>query len=467
MVRILLLFLFITTVHNCLGQFPTINSFGDSSNERAMGVVELESGSVFLVGSYAPSTNLSQVTLIKTTSQGLPDTTFYLSDSSISFPKAFTVKDNLFYITFETHRGAESVLPTLLVVDTLGNILLEKKYEGAQTKVFSSIRPTLDGNFIITGFTSGTFGSGNDYLIAKTNPQGEILWERTYGSNLNDVATDGMQINPNLFIVTADNKKPDHSYDVNVVGVDSLGYIRWERKLENEYNSGCQKMELSDDGHIYIVGETSTDSSAYFDVYLIKMDTTGNLIWEKSIPESDQGDAGFIIKQVNEGKFIITGYSYNPANETTDAFATFVNAEGELIEKRFYDVGLIDIGYGLSLSKKGGFFISGFGKNGDTDDYLLVFDTLSDISFTTIKNKPYPRINLFPNPSSGNVNFQNIWGQNSVISIRDIKGVLLQEMLLEGVEQINLSSFSNGVYFIEIKQNGHTVATEKLVIIHE
>lgn len=100
MKRILLLLIFFTSALPCLGQLPTINSLRDLANEGAMIVAELESGTVS-----------------------------NLSDSSIFLSKPFTIKHNLFFINHEIPVGPESDLPTLLVVDTLGDIIYNSTFQ--------------------------------------------------------------------------------------------------------------------------------------------------------------------------------------------------------------------------------------------------------------------------------------------------------------------------------------------------
>jgi hypothetical protein len=164
-------------------------------------------------------------------------------------------------------KGNRDIL--VIKVDSLGNYLWSKCYGGTGDDAGAKLLNTSDGGFLITGTTnsndldvSGNHG-GTDNWIAKTNSIGDIQWQKAYGGTKYDSLT-------NIF----------QSSDGNYVFSSSI---------------------MSNNGDItFNNGNNKTDS------WIVKINQTGTILWQKSFGGSGN-DETYSIIQTTDGGYAITG----------------------------------------------------------------------------------------------------------------------------------------------------------------
>ncbi len=194
----------------------------------------------------------------------------------------------------------------VLKLDADGDITWQKTYRGTGNEWGYSIRQTAEGGYILAGDTN-SFGAGSgDIWVLKLDKDGAITWEKTYGGTLND--------HVNLVLQTDDDA------DGN-----------------------------ADDGFI-AVGNTSSFGAGNNDVWVLKLNSTGDVTWQKTFggTENDYGES---ITQTKDGSFIVAGSTYS-----------FDTALGDLWVLKFYSdgtLGTLACGVGGDTVSTGNTSISG------------------------------------------------------------------------------------------------------------
>ena len=115
----------------------------------------------------------------------------------------------------------------LIKINSSGNLLSERTYGGSVFQDLHSIKQTNDGNFVLGGSTSSSdfdvsFNYGGwDFWLIKIDPSGNIIWEKTYGTNGNEILSDMQVTSDNGFIMvgTKDGK------DIFIVKTDANGNL--------------------------------------------------------------------------------------------------------------------------------------------------------------------------------------------------------------------------------------------------
>lgn len=111
----------------------------------------------------------------------------------------------------------------VIKTDSLGGVQWSKTYGGAVNDVCSSIKPTTDGGYIFTGYTSSFGGGGTDIFVVKTDVNGDTLFTKAIGGLLNDYGT-GITETPNGYVVSAyGNNFGNGNNDAHLLGFDLSG----------------------------------------------------------------------------------------------------------------------------------------------------------------------------------------------------------------------------------------------------
>jgi hypothetical protein len=287
----------------------------------------------------------------------------------------------------------------LIRTDSLHNILWEKCYGGSDTDNPREIVPITDSTFYIFGSTwsvdgdvqSGTYGF-NDVWVIKINGQGDILWERTYGTPYYDDMND-LVVTPDggfVFIDRIGSGGGDVSqyygqYDVWMCKCDSEGNIEWEKTLGNEGLDNGVSLMINSSGNIVMIGAvqwhggmvTCYPQGEYGNVWLVVLDLQGNILWQKcyggsyyeggfKITETDDGYIIAAFSESNDGD--VTGH-HGPGGDNTnpDIWVVKTDTLGEIVWQKSLGGSDWDIPNAIFTISNGEILIFGETKSNDGD----------------------------------------------------------------------------------------------------
>ncbi len=212
-----------------------------------------------------------------------------------------------------------------------GNIQWEKSLGGSGTDIARSVRQTNDGGYIVAGMTNSTNGDvvgndgGMDFWIVKLNSNGDLQWQKTYGDTLG--GEDAYSIKQTLdggYIVAGysgmswqglgngDITSHNGNFDYWVIKLDSLGNLQWQKTLGGSSEDKACDVQQTNDGGFIVTGFTSSSngnvsgSRSTFDYWVVKLDAVGNIQWEKPLGGSGRDFATSII-QTTDGGYVVGG----------------------------------------------------------------------------------------------------------------------------------------------------------------
>lgn len=219
------------------------------------------------------------------------------------------------------------LLSLLFLIHTNAQPLIinwQQCYGGSESDVGTRIAKTNNGYYLFCttlsfdGQVVGNHGI-NDYWVIRTDTTGNLLWAKTYGGSSDDVlkqakpTTDGGFI---LFGHTESNEGDVHGnhgdFDYWIVKIDSLGNLQWQKCLGGSYNDfGEDIYTTADSGFICTGWSLSIDGDVTgnhgnFDYWVAKLDKNGNIKWENSYGSSFP-DLGLGITSTNDGGAILSG----------------------------------------------------------------------------------------------------------------------------------------------------------------
>ena len=213
-----------------------------------------------------------------------------------------------------------------------GFITFERTYGGSDWDDGSSVQQTSDGGYIIAGYTK-SFGAGGDVYLIKTDANGNLLWQKTYGGSGYDDGTSVKQTSDGGDIIAGWTESFGvGGRNVYLIKTDANGNLLWQKTYGgSDYDWVFSVQQTSDGGYI-IAGLTESFGAGGRDVYLIKTDADGNLLWQKTYGGSDD-DCGTSVQQTSDGGYIIAGYTFSFGAGEGDVYLIKTDANGNVLRR--------------------------------------------------------------------------------------------------------------------------------------
>lgn len=192
----------------------------------------------------------------------------------------------------------------LLKVDSLGNELWSASYGGENNERGWCVEQTSDGGYIVVGWTESYGAGGSDVYLLKTDDQGDTLWTRTYGGELNDEGRYLKIKDDGGFIIAGKNLRSNNRQDFYLISTDSTGDTIWTRSYGTENGMEvAHSMDITSDGG-YILGGYYVGADGY---YLVRTEINGDTIWTCSNRSSNYRYTRSVL-QTSDGGFLLGGF---------------------------------------------------------------------------------------------------------------------------------------------------------------
>ncbi len=402
-------------------------------------------------------------------------------------------------------------LVTLFTQYTYAQVRFGKTYGGANSDRASSVQQTSDGGYIVAASTT-SFGAGySDFFLIKTDANGNVIWAKTYGGTNGDVAYSVQQTSDGGYIVAGTtNSFGAGWHDVLLIKTDANGNLQWAKTYGGIYDDGARGVRQTSDGGYIVGGWTTSFSVGSGDIFLIKTDANGNIIWAKTFGGTYWDEASSV-QQTSDGGYIVAGYTGSFGAGYSDLFLIKTDANGNVIWAKTYGGTNGDVAYSVQQTSDGGYILAGetlsFGA-GSWDIFLIKTDANGDIGSCSIVrsvsptvNTVSPTVNTFsPSVSSPSFTVNSVSptvtsptltvsepcplsisescqitsglitpykGGIKVsksgefeVKVYNVSGVMVKS--IKGKDQIKLE-LSRGVYFVEVVSGGKVIR-EKVVI---
>ncbi len=377
-----------------------------------------------------------------------------------------------------------------------GTISWAKPFGSVRNDYAYAIQQTLDGGYIVAGESgAGTgqvtkyYGGPGDMWIAKIDDDGDLIWQQSYGGTGEDAAYSIQQTTDKGYIIAGFSNSTDSevtgnhgSRDMWVVKADSLGNLQWEKSYGGSGDDYAQSVQQTLDGGYIVAGYTnSTDSDitgnhGLDDYWVVKLDTSGNISWQKTLGGSG-ADEAYSIQQTNDGGYIVAGGSHSLDGDITlnhgdyDYWIVKLDATGNIQMEKSLGGSGVDNAQSLQQTSDGGFIVTGtsnsidgdvIGNHNNTNDFWVV--KLSAVIGIEEKNNPLSEFQISPNPTSqsATISFSLSQSENVSVKIYDVTGRQITNRYLPNLNQgmhnftwsVNDNSgnsVDNGIYLVTVE----------------
>ena len=289
------------------------------------------------------------------------------------------------------HGGASDYW--VVKLDTLGNIIWQKTFGGLGEDGAQSIKETTNGNYVVAGWSSSngdTLGDHDfDYWVVKLDTAGNVKWQKLYGGSGDDTPYSIATTNDGGYVVAGYSQSNDgdvtghhgalNANDYWVIKIDSLGVLQWQKSIGGSARDNANDVIQTNDKGYMVAGFANSNngdvSSNYggTDYWLVKLDSVGNIKWQKNYggTSNDQATA---IRQLANGNYILAGVSYSNDKDVTgnhggvgDYWVVYLSGNGIIQWQKALGGSNSDYANDIQLTKDGGFVAAGTSNSSDGD----------------------------------------------------------------------------------------------------
>jgi hypothetical protein len=228
---------------------------------------------------------------------------------------------------------------------------------------------------------------------------GSIIWEKTYGGSSTEFANEIIRTSDYGYAIAGYTYSNDGDVTENngltdywIIKIDSSGNLQWQQSYGGTNLDYAYAIRQMDDGGYLIGGKTSSSdgdvigSHGSSDYWVIKLDTAGNLVWQKCFGGTSI-DHLFAMEQTEGGVIILSGYSYSNDGDITenkgnsDYWIAAIDETGNLLWEQSYGGREYDKASGMANTLDGGVIVAGSaesidgdvtGNHGISEDYWIV-----------------------------------------------------------------------------------------------
>jgi len=352
-------------------------TYGGAGNDGAYNLIQTIDGGYALAGYFSPSGNNNQdYWLIKTDLSGTVQ--WNKTYGGVGIDDAYAVlatTDGGYALAgFTNSSGAGNYDGWLVKVDSTGNMQWNKTYGGATADDLYTVFQTNDGGYVLAGYTT-SFGAGAaDGRFIKVDSSGNLLWSQTYGgTGVDDIVSMVKTSDGGYALVGFTRSFGAGGTDFWLVKVDSEGVLQWNKTYGGPSDDSAHTVIQTSDGGYALAGFTNSFGQGDKDFWLVKVDSSGNMDWNKTFGGTGTDDATSLVK-TNDGGYVLAGSTTSSGAGSSDVLVVKVDSSGNLLWSQTCGGTGADYAYSIIQTSDGGYAFVGntasFGI-GSTDCYLV------------------------------------------------------------------------------------------------
>ncbi|MFH1052173.1 MAG: choice-of-anchor D domain-containing protein [bacterium] len=319
--------------------------YGGTNNDRAKSVIETRDGNYIVIGSTqstdgdisGKNQNDSDFWIIKLNQDGKILWEKHLGGSLYDWAYSIIESNDGGYVAIGSttssdkdvsgHHGSSDFW--IVKLKQTGEIEWQKCYGGSNWEDANSIIATGDGGYVVAGFTQsdnedvvGNIGM-KDFWILKLDQMGEIIWKKCLGGTNNDVANSIIETIDGDYAIAGYTQSNDgdvlgkqgNNPDFWVIKLNQSGDIIWQRSFGGSGDDRANSLIETSDGGYCVVGITfSTDgdiigkNNTDGDSWIVKLSNQGKIDWQTTLGGTLE-DYASSVNETMYSDFIVTGYT--------------------------------------------------------------------------------------------------------------------------------------------------------------
>ncbi len=170
----------------------------------------------------------------------------------------------------------------LVKLSAVGAVVWERRVGAANAQQCMDVEQLMDGNYLMTG-SDANGGNAIDYWIGKFDPSGNAIWGTAFYGGAHEFAFESVELSDSSIIVVGGTQSFGAGGGAfGVVRVNSSGNAIWSRIWDSPGREGYYHVKLAADGNLLITGRTTGFGAGLTDGVITKADINGNIVWTKA-----------------------------------------------------------------------------------------------------------------------------------------------------------------------------------------
>ena len=247
-----------------------------------------------------------------------------------------------------------------------------RTYGGTKEDVPKSVIQTDDGGYALAGRTNSSGAGDHDFWLVKTDGDGNMQWNRTYGSTGTECAEGGTVQTSDGGYLLVGHKGVEPNRDMWVVKTDFNGTMEWNKTYGGPNDdTGRGAISADDDGGYTLIGNTRSFGEGDYDFWLIKINSTGDVQWNYTYGGANTELAACLI-QTNDSGYALAGRTRSFDAGSQDFWLVKTNSTGGIEWNQTYGTSDFETATAVIQTNDGGFALAGQKGIHSTDDCWLV-----------------------------------------------------------------------------------------------
>ncbi|MFN8115050.1 MAG: T9SS type A sorting domain-containing protein [Bacteroidia bacterium] len=208
----------------------------------------------------------------------------------------------------------------IVKTDAHGNEIWKKQFDFSASggDFFTDIKELPDKNYLCLGSTYDSTIQNSDVFLAKIDTNGILVWFKKYTHTDNDQSAE-LELTPDGKVIILGNSSPNPNTtynDILLIKTDTVGNLMWRKTFGTIYEEVYLSLEVIKNNTEYLLGGRYgyySGGNSYFDFGIVRTDTAGNLIWRNQYgtPGGDE-PCGAAVYTLDSG-FVMSGTYNNQA----------------------------------------------------------------------------------------------------------------------------------------------------------
>lgn len=207
--------------------------------------------------------------------------------------------------------------------------LFEKSFGQVGVDIAFAVKQNPDSSIYMFGYSQNATTQAEDFALSKLSPNGDLQWTKYYGTPDVDF---GLYLNLadsfDLILVGFTATPGVLQQEILVIKVDSAGQERWRKTYGGPGNQNCRYVEKTSDG-MYILCGAASDPWGTNDVYVLKLDANGDMVWDTAYAGLDN-DYGMKIIETAPLNYALSADTRSVGNGGYDVAIFGMNDSGAL-----------------------------------------------------------------------------------------------------------------------------------------